>query len=345
MTRNRVIYLVLVIVVAASCRESNDHTHAGFEIPDGEAVPAVELTADEDPVSGWNLHLVTTNFAFAPQRAGREVVLGEGHSHLYVDGTKRDRIYGPWYHLADLEPGNHTIEVTLNSNDHSVYQVEGESISDSLTLAVIDRPLVHEEESPLEAGAWMTVALRLEEDPLGGWNLFLDTVGFQWAPENAGLAIADGEGHAQLYIDGQKAGRIYGPASYLDSLDPGTHNVMVSLNGNNHAPYLVEGEPVVAEVMVAVPGEPGPPDHTFGVDVRDGKVPGGVQTIEVAQGTNVEITVTTDSPDSVHVHGYDLTVAVDLNQPAVVEFAARIPGVFEIELEGSGLLIAELIVR
>jgi hypothetical protein len=341
----RIPLLVAVALIAASCAGSNDHTHLGFEIPDGEAVPTVELTAVQDSVSGWNLHLVTTNFAFAPQRAGREVVLGEGHAHLYVDGTKRDRIYGPWYHLASLEPGSHTIEVTLNSNDHAVYQVKGENIGDTVTVEVTDRRPMHEEQPPVEASPPMTVELRVQDDPVGGWNLFVDTVGFRWAPEKAGLETAGGEGHAHLHIDGLKTARIYGPATYLGSLDPGTHTVMVSLNGNNHAPYLVAGEPVTAVVTVAVPGEPGPPAHSIAVDVRAGEVQGGVQRIEATQGELIEITVTTDDPDSVHVHGYDLTAAVESNQPEVVVFAAKIQGIFEIELEQSGLLLAELIVR
>ncbi len=52
-----------------------------------------------------------------------------------------------------------------------------------------------------------------------------------------------------------------------------------------------------------------------------------------------------DAADSVHVHGYDLTAAVEPNQTVLVAFTATIRGVFEVELEQSGLLLVELAVR
>ena len=341
----RIAILLFIALIAASCGGASNHTHTGFEIPEGEAVPTVELTATEDPVSGWNLQLVTTDFSFAPQRAGREVVLGEGHAHLYVDGDKRDRLYGSWYHLADLLPGRHTIGVTLNSNDHSVYQTRGRNIEDTVTIEVADRDHPHSPEPSVEADADMTVAVRLEEDSLSGWNLFVDTSGFLWAPEQVGLATTDGEGHAHLHVDGKKVGRIYGPAAYLGPLDPGRHTVTVSLHANNHAAYVIDGQPVEASVPVEVAGEPNSPDHTVEIVVRDQKTEGGVRRLDVAQGELVEITITTDAADSVHVHGYDLTAAVEPNQRAIVAFTATIRGVFEVELEQSGLLLAEIAVR
>lgn len=46
-----------------------------------------------------------------------------------------------------------------------------------------------------------------------------------------------------------------------------------------------------------------------------------------------------DTPDSVHLHGYDLTATVESTEPAVLIFTASIPGAFEVELEKSGILI------
>lgn len=346
MANHRLLTLLLSIALAAvSCGGSDHHTHAGFEIPEGEPVPTIELAASEDPVSGWNLQLITTNFEFAPHRAGREVVLGEGHAHLYVDGEKRDRIYGPWYHLRDLTPGRHTIEVTLNSNDHAAYQVGGKTISAEAAIEVVERDHVHNGDTVLEAGSDMSVELRIEDDPVGGWNLFLDTSGFTWAPEHAGLATVDGEGHAHLFIDGQKVGRIYGPAIYLAALNPGRHTVTVSLHGNNHAAYQLGGVPVAATTSVEATGVPDQPDHIVTIDVRLGEVVGGVQRFEISQGDLIEITVSTDTAESIHVHGYDLITAIGAGQKRVVAFTATIRGVFEIELEQSGLLVAELTVR
>ena len=38
------------------------------------------------------------------------------------------------------------------------------------------------------------------------------------------------------------------------------------------------------------------------------------------------------------MHGYDLLAEVSPDEPAVIVFRANAPGVFEVELEGAGLL-------
>ena len=63
-----------------------------------------------------------------------EEATGEGHSHLYVDGEKRARIYGQWLHVPDLGSGSHDVKVTLNANDHGVLTVNGQPIAASGTL-------------------------------------------------------------------------------------------------------------------------------------------------------------------------------------------------------------------
>ena len=341
----RWLVISLIAVGAVSCADTSEHAHPGFEIPAGEAVPTVSLLATPDDVTGWNLRVDTTNFDFAPERSGREFVLGEGHAHLYVDGEKRDRLYGPWYHLKDLGQGTHTIAVTLNSNDHAEYQIEGKTIAAEVTVEDPgDRP-AHADGEPLQADPDMSVAVRIEEDPLGGWNLFIDTAGFTWAPEHAGSDPAGSEGHAHLSIDGVKVARVYGPAVYVSSLDPGLHTITVTLHGNNHAPYVFDDQPVAASVPVEASGEVSEPDETISVEVRNGEVEGGLQRAEVSQGDVIEIRVRADTPDSVHLHGYDVTAAVEEAEPAVLTFTASIPGVFEVELEESGIRILELIVR
>ena len=105
------------------------HRHDPVEIGAETPLPALVLRTQEDVYGGWNLELVTENFTFAPQSAGRAHVPGEGHAHLYLDGEKRARIYGRWFHLPDLGPGSHEVEVTLNANDHGVLTIDGEKIA------------------------------------------------------------------------------------------------------------------------------------------------------------------------------------------------------------------------
>ncbi|MEM8902338.1 MAG: hypothetical protein AAGA17_01315 [Actinomycetota bacterium] len=78
------------------------------------------------------------------------------------------------------------------------------------------------------------------------------------------------------------------------------------------------------------------------LDVVGGEVAGGPERISVDLGSNVSVQVTADLEEEVHVHGYDLFGDVAPDQLAQIDFVADVPGVFEIELEGSGTLLAQL---
>ena len=59
---------------------------------------------------------------------------GTGHAHVYINGVKLGRLYGHWMHLTGLKAGEHTIKVTLNSNDHQDYALNGVIIGDEVTI-------------------------------------------------------------------------------------------------------------------------------------------------------------------------------------------------------------------
>ena len=77
-----------------------------------------------------------TGFTFAPEKVNTTHVPGEGHAHLYVDGVKLRRVYGPWAHVEGLSSGMHEISVTLNANTHEEYAVDGQSITAAATVHV-----------------------------------------------------------------------------------------------------------------------------------------------------------------------------------------------------------------
>ena len=66
------------------------------------------------------------------------------------------------------------------------------------------------------------------------------------------------------------------------------------------------------------------------------------QRVKVPLGTEVRLEVTADRADEVHLHGYDRKVDVEPGTPAVLEFQADTPGVFEVELEEASLKLVEL---
>ena len=82
--------------------------------------------------------------------------------------------------------------------------------------------------------------------------------------------------------------------------------------------------------------------QTITVRVVGGSPVGGHQRVEVDLGSVVAVTVTSDTTEEVHVHGYDILRAVSDGHPTHFAFTAQIPGVFEVELEGSGRLLLQL---
>lgn len=102
----------------SSNRHGSHESHDTMLSLPAAGAPTLKIALTADPASGWNLHVTTTGFRFAPRSAGAGHVAGEGHAHVYVNGTKIARLYGPWMHIADLPKGRATVEVTLNSNDH-----------------------------------------------------------------------------------------------------------------------------------------------------------------------------------------------------------------------------------
>jgi hypothetical protein len=94
------------------------HHHSNLEISSGQPIPTVNLVVHPDSVKGWNLEIKVTNFRFAPDRVNTKSSATEGHAHLYVNGKKITRLYGSWYYLDNLPPGQNKITVSLNANGH-----------------------------------------------------------------------------------------------------------------------------------------------------------------------------------------------------------------------------------
>jgi hypothetical protein len=107
-----------------------------FRNVDADTAPTVEVDLLEDPMGGWNLKVDTTNFRWAPENVSTEAIPGEGHGHVFMDGKKVARLYGPWFHISptSLSKGKHTVTVTLNANDHTAYAVDDVQVTDSVTV-------------------------------------------------------------------------------------------------------------------------------------------------------------------------------------------------------------------
>ena len=90
------------------------------------------------------------------------------------------------------------------------------------------------------------------------------------------------------------------------------------------------------------PAEPEPEPEVQTITVRGGQPVGGVQTIEVEQGETARFRVSTETPQEVHLHGYDLEESSTADRPAEFSFEADESGIFEIEIHATGTQIGEL---
>ncbi len=121
--------------MAHDSHEASAHTHDEVVIlASGPNAPTLRTRMAKDPVSGWNLELITTGFTFAPEHSGQDHVDGEGHAHLYVNGEKIARIYGPWMHVGSLPEGEVEVLVTLNANDHRALAVGDSPLAAAITI-------------------------------------------------------------------------------------------------------------------------------------------------------------------------------------------------------------------
>jgi hypothetical protein len=79
--------------------------------------------------------------------------------------------------------------------------------------------------------------------------------------------------------------------------------------------------------------EPGPPPRPSITRIRlhGGTVVGGVKRVQATTGETVRILVTSDAPDELHLHGYDIYENAAPGRPARFLFRADIEGVFELE--------------
>lgn len=98
-----------------------------------------------------------------------------------------------------------------------------------------------------------TLNLTVQPDTVRGWNLQAAVSHFTFAPERVNQASVTTEGHAHLYINGEKITRLYAPWYYIPALPPGEHSIRVELNANGHEPLVGADGAIEDTVTVTVP--------------------------------------------------------------------------------------------
>ena len=193
--------------------------------------------------------------------------------------------------------------------------------------------------NPLEMDSDSGPSLRLEVvvDPEEGWLLKLQTANFTYVKNHADQPHVDGEGHAHLYVDGEKVTRIYEETYRLESLPEGSHEIRVTLNSNDHRHYEVAGNQVAADVTVEAGANQKPEAamHIVDLQIRDRKVL-GPNTLRVTEGEQVRLEWSSDEATKLHLHGYDIETGIEQGDPTITTFEAHSAGRFPITAHGFG---------
>jgi len=108
------------------------HDHSALVEWEG-AAPGLSLRLTPDMGDARNLEIITTDFTFDPLNVNAASVPGTGHAHIYVNGAKVARAYSPFMLIEGVTPGD-VIRVTLNTNDHSGWSLNGTPIAKEITV-------------------------------------------------------------------------------------------------------------------------------------------------------------------------------------------------------------------
>ncbi|MDE2940552.1 MAG: hypothetical protein OXR67_16780 [Chloroflexota bacterium] len=106
---------------------------------------------------------------------------------------------------------------------------------------------------PAESALPVSMGISAEVAEDGGVHVAINTVGWRWAPEKVNEVNSDGAGHAHIYADGVKLSRVYGNYHYIPALEPGTREIKVNLNSNDHSELTWQGDLLEASVTVTIP--------------------------------------------------------------------------------------------
>ncbi|MEM9944926.1 MAG: hypothetical protein AAF810_02560 [Cyanobacteria bacterium P01_D01_bin.36] len=96
------------------------------------------------------------------------------------------------------------------------------------------------------------VTVRVDADPVEGWNLYVGTANFTFEPTKVDGESRPSEGHAYLYINDKPIQRIYSRWTHLPTLPGGENIVRVTLNANGHETLTTQNEPIEDSVTIDV---------------------------------------------------------------------------------------------
>ena len=208
----------------------------------------IQIGTETNSEGGVLVHIMTDGWRWAPENVDGEAKLGEGHAHIYVDGEKIGRAYGPYYYINPLEPGSHQVRVVLNHNDHRSITVNGFLAEATAVVHVAEHDHHEHDGEPIAGTAEMAVDAVIHQGANDVYSLQLLLTNFEFVGQSDHRISA---GYVNVYVDGNYIARMYDYWYKMPTLDAGTHTITVALFTNN-SPYYWNGEPIQDTITVHV---------------------------------------------------------------------------------------------
>ena len=149
----------------------------------------------------------------------------------------------------------------------------------------------------------------------------------------------------RLALPAAAAGAVLALAGCGGSSDKAESTVTTAAATHTAAPSTTDTAPEGTTTGTTPAPAPEPERATIAIRVVGGKPDGGIARPKVQEGEKVLLVVRSDTADEIHLHGYDISREVAAGGTARIAFVASIPGRFEVELEDSGVQLAELTVQ
>ena len=105
---------------------------------------------------------------------------------------------------------------------------------------------------------------------------------------------------------------------------PGDDNDDSSSSSSSTTPTVQEGQTTTDEA-------PPPKPEVTRIQTKDGVLVGDPKTIRAEKNDIVQIVVSSNIPDEMHLHGYDIEKEAGPGKPARFKFKANVEGAFELE--------------
>ncbi|MEL6813869.1 MAG: hypothetical protein AAFP03_03530 [Cyanobacteria bacterium J06598_3] len=174
-------------------------------------------------------------------------MLATGCSHLGHNSAHTDHQNAS---NASAATGGQAAATGTDAADHKAGEAHAEEPQHGIHT---NHDIYHSKGLEVPAGtAVPAITVRVDTDPVRGWNLYVGTANFDFTPSKINGESGPTEGHAHLYINDEPAQRIYGNWTHLPDLPAGTNEVRVTLNANGHETLTTQGTPIEETVTVEV---------------------------------------------------------------------------------------------